>query len=317
MTMTHPGRGDGGQAERSLAQKLTLLKLEGIDERYAKLRLVQPERSEQVRRSVERHGLLQPLVVNGLAEGAHVLIDGFKRLAALRQLGSREAPCRVVQVDEAAAQAALITYNRPHRGLCELEQAWVVRSLIRELGLSQAQVAELLGRHKSWACRRLALAERLSESLQEDLRLGLVHSSVARELARLPRGNQERIGEVVRGHSLTARQAARLVDAAVSSEDLAALEPVLADPLRFLEEQREPAGRARDPRLSGAAEAVRRSLSRLSDASAEVSCTLTRHPVAALSDPDAELLDELVRPIVQQTEEALTLARRLMRDAPS
>ena len=136
-----------GQAGRSPAQKLEGLRLEAIDKRYAKLRLVRPELLEQVRRSVERHGLLHPLVVNATAQGAHVLLDGFKRLAALEQLEAGEAPCRVVRVEEAAAQAALITYNRPHRGLCELEQAWVVRSLVRTMGQSQTQVAQLLGRH--------------------------------------------------------------------------------------------------------------------------------------------------------------------------
>ena len=307
----------GGQAERSPEQKLELVKLEAIDERYARLRLVRPDRLEQVRRSVERHGLLHPLVVNATPKGAQVLIDGFKRLAALRQLDAREAPCRVMQVEEAAAQAALITYNRPHRGLCELEQAWVVRSLVREMGLSQTQVAGLLGRHKSWACRRLALAERLSESLQEDLRLGLVRSSVARELARLPRGNQERLGEVVRSHELTARQAARLVDAVRSSEGPDVLEAVLADPLRFIEQRREPVGPAKDPRLSGAGEKVRRSLLRLSEASVGVSRTLASYPLMSLSDMDAEVLDELVRPVVAQTDEALAQARRLMRQRPS
>jgi hypothetical protein len=46
---------------------------------------------------------------------------------------------------------------------------------VREDGLSQLQVAELLERHKSWVCRRLALLERLSRDartvaeLSEDL----------------------------------------------------------------------------------------------------------------------------------------------------
>jgi ParB-like chromosome segregation protein Spo0J len=306
-----------GHAERSPAPKLEMLKLDRVDERYGRLRLVRPARFEQVRRSVERHGLLHPLVVNALADGTRVLLDGFKRLAALRQLAAAEAPCRVVQVAEAAAQAALITYNRPHHGLCELEQAWVVRSLVRQVGLSQTQVAELLGRHKSWACRRLALAERLSESLQEDLRLGLVPSSVARELARLPRGNQDRLGEVVRRQAVTARQAARLVDAVLHAPDRDALDAVLADPLRFLAQRPEPVGATKDPRLSGAGEAVRRSLLRLSDASLGVSRTLARCPLLSLSDLDADVLDELVRPIVVQTDEALGQARRLMRGTPS
>ena len=66
----------------------------------------------------------------------------------------------------------------------ELEEAWIVQSLVREDGLSQLQVAELLERHKSWVCRRLALLERLSEECREDLRLGLLSPTMARQLTR-------------------------------------------------------------------------------------------------------------------------------------
>ncbi len=78
----------------------------------------------------------------------------------------------------------------------------MVRGLCREMKLTQVQVAELLGRHKSWVCRRLALAERLAEPVQDDMRLGLVNATVARELARLPRS-------YVRGHSAQSRPVIR------------------------------------------------------------------------------------------------------------
>jgi hypothetical protein len=47
-------------------------------------------------------------------------------------------------------------------------QAYRKDTLIREDGLSQAEVAELLGHHKSWVCRRLALLERLCPTSRMD-----------------------------------------------------------------------------------------------------------------------------------------------------
>ncbi len=49
-----------------------------------------------------------------------------------------------------------------------------MHALVREDGLAKMEAAELLGRHKSWVCRRLALLEKLGEQAREDLRLGLV-----------------------------------------------------------------------------------------------------------------------------------------------
>ena len=68
---------------------------------------------------------------------------------------------RLIDVDDRRAKAAIHGLNQTGRRPHELEEAWIVQALVREDGLSQAEVAELLGRHKSWVCRRLALLEKL------------------------------------------------------------------------------------------------------------------------------------------------------------
>lgn len=137
--------------------------IEALDERYRALRLPRPEVMESLRRSVVARGLLHPVVVNRTAEGRAVVLDGFKRVAVLRELSTRDVPVRWVMLEAAQAEASILAYNAPHRGLTELEEAWLVRSLVRAHRLSQTKVAALLSRHKSWVCRRLALVERLDE----------------------------------------------------------------------------------------------------------------------------------------------------------
>ena len=66
----------------------------------------------------------------------------------------------------------------------------MIRSLQCEDGLSQVEIAVLLGRHKSWVCRHLSLVERLCDGVMDHLKLGLINTTTARELARLPGGNQ-------------------------------------------------------------------------------------------------------------------------------
>ncbi len=117
--------------------------------------------------------------------------DGFKRVRILVERGAPAAWATRVALDATAAKVALVAANAPHEGLCDLEEAWVVRSLCRDHGLTQVEVGRALMRDKSWVCRRLMLAERLEAELQEQIRLGLLSSTVARELVRLPRGNQE------------------------------------------------------------------------------------------------------------------------------
>jgi hypothetical protein len=72
---------------------------------------------------------------------------------------------RLVELDEPRAKAVIYGLNQTGRRPYELEEAWLVQALVREDGLSQSAVAELLGRHKSWVCRRLALLEKLDENV--------------------------------------------------------------------------------------------------------------------------------------------------------
>jgi len=90
------------------------------------------------------------------------------------------------------------------------EEAWIVHALIRADGLTQPAVAELLGRHKSWVCRRLALVEKLAATVQDDLRLGLLTPTAARALVRLPAGNQADVLTTMRQAHLNADELAGL-----------------------------------------------------------------------------------------------------------
>jgi len=92
----------------------------------------------------------------------------------------------------------------------------VLSSLHREDGLTQTEIAVLLGRHKSWVSRRIALIERLCEEVRDDLRLGLLSATVGRELAKLPRGNQPEIAAALVTHRLSTREAVQLLASLVS-----------------------------------------------------------------------------------------------------
>jgi ParB-like chromosome segregation protein Spo0J len=167
--------------------------VEGIGERYRRYRLPDAAAEAAMAGSMARYGQLSPLAVC-LREERPEVLDGFKRVAAARALpGVSSLEARLWEVDERTAKAMILALNGTGRGMKELEEAWIVHALVREDGLSQVQVGELLERHKSWVCRRLALLERLSEACREDLRLGLLSPTMARQLTRLPAGNQAEV----------------------------------------------------------------------------------------------------------------------------
>ena len=272
------------------------LALPEIDRRYAPLRLAAPEQLRRLRGSVQRDGIRDPVLVScGVEAQRWVLLDGFKRVRVAEEVGLREVWAQVVKLDAAQAKAAILKCNQARPGLCEIEEAWIVRSLIREQGLRQAQVGGLLGRDKSWVCRRLRLAEALDPALQDDLRLGLLSATAARELARLPRGNQPRAAEAVRDHQLTSRQSTQLVERLLETSDPLAVREVLADPLRYLAAQAVSA-RERDPRLSEGGNRLRGLLVSWDGLSDQLTRSLCRYAPAGLKAAEARVLS----PVLEQ-----------------
>lgn len=193
------------------AETFMEISIEEIGDRYGNLRLVNPVSYAAMERSIAQYGQITPVVVGQPAGSKYEMVDGFKRYRASKKLGHKSLSCRVLKGKERALKSAMLYLNMQVSSIGDLEQGMIIQSFYKEEGLSQVEIAKLLGRHKSWVSRRLSLVERLSEEVIEQMRLGLVSSSIGRELALLPRGNQKGALETLQKYRLTVRETARLV----------------------------------------------------------------------------------------------------------
>jgi len=187
-----------------------VLDLALIGEFYGRFRLVHPQAEHRMVESMRRYGQLMPVIVSIQDERCE-LVDGFKRLRAARRLGFCGLTAKTIEATPRVAKACIIQLNRKGGFITDLEEAMVCESLYREDRLAQLEIATLLGRHKSWVSRRLSLIQRLGEDAVNHLRLGLITSSIGRELARLPRGNQKKVLDSILKHRLCSRQCQQLV----------------------------------------------------------------------------------------------------------
>ncbi|RLB58590.1 MAG: hypothetical protein DRI90_16565 [Deltaproteobacteria bacterium] len=198
-------------------QSSTEIGIDELDEGLRGLRLSTPVQQQAMDRSLAQHGQLTAVLAN--REGKRLeLVDGFKRLHAARTLRWATVQVHVLTLEPAEAKLHMVHSNAGNT-LSDIEQAWLIRSLYRDDGLTQPRIAQLFRRHKSWVNRRLLLAEGLSDEVQADLRLGLVTATAARQLARLPRGNQAKLAELVARRGLTSRQTDKLVDDWLAAPD--------------------------------------------------------------------------------------------------
>jgi ParB-like chromosome segregation protein Spo0J len=122
-------------------EKQLELKPDEIGEHYGRYRLHIPEAERTMAKSLERYGQLSPVVVC-LRCGRYELIDGFKRLGAVRGLPQIDhLSARLMEADEPTLKAAIYGLNRAGGRTRELEEAWIIHALVREDGMSQVKVA--------------------------------------------------------------------------------------------------------------------------------------------------------------------------------
>ncbi len=263
-----------------------------------RFRLADPEAQEGMAGSLRRWGQLAPVVARVRSEKLE-LLDGFKRHAAARQIAGMTLSVRVLEVDERAAKAAILGLNRGQRATRELEEAWIVQGLVRDDQMTQVEAAHLLGRHKSWVCRRLALLEKLSVAVKEDLRLGLVGPSLARQLVRLPAGNQEALLALTRRETLTAQEVSGVIDLLQgASPEQAAF--VLQKPREALALVQGMPQALRDPRLSRAGNWLAKYLTQALESLVRVENWLRTPNERELRAQDREILQPLLARVGDQ-----------------
>jgi ParB family chromosome partitioning protein len=134
--------------------------------------------------SISAHGVLQPIVVRGLANGDYQLIAGERRVRAARQAGLTQVPAVVRDpTDEEMIELALIE-NLQRTDLNPLEEAMGFRVLIERFGLGHEAVANRLGRSRAAVTNALRLLD-LTPETQEALMDGQITEGHARALAGL------------------------------------------------------------------------------------------------------------------------------------
>ena len=221
---------------------------------------------------------------------------------------------RLIEVDERQAKVAIYRLNQVGRRVHVLEEAWLIYALVREDGLSQLEVGQLLGRHKTWVCRRLALVEKLCTEARQDLQLGLLSPSAARQLLRLPHGNQRELLECLRRESLTVAELREVVELLLAASTREQKEFVLEKPRQAIRQAEGSSVQPYDPRLSAAGNRVNKQLAFLLDSLARMETWLVQRGRGELAAVDGPLLREPFERLVQQSQAVAESGRDFLKE---
>jgi ParB family transcriptional regulator, chromosome partitioning protein len=232
------------------------LEFHQLDRRWEHLRVRHPARQRRLLASLAEVGQQTPIVVVAAEQAdRYVVIDGYKRIAALQQLG-RDT---VEAVGWPMSEAAAVLLDRSLR-LSEhetaLEVGWLLHELEQRFGYSLDELARRFDRSVRWVSQRLALVELLPESIQQQVREGKIAAQVAMKflvpVARQSLEDCQRMAAIFAEHHCDTRQAGQLCGAWRRASPVMR-KRILAAPDLFFKAQREEA----KPSTSVAAEVLR------------------------------------------------------------
>ena len=165
------------------------LEFHQLDLRYQALRRRSPDRERRLLASLAAAGQQQPVIVVRDPAGPFVLVDGYKRVRALRQLKHDTVLGSCWDLDEVDA-LILERLMRTPEGDTALEQGWLLCELGQRFGLTVEEIGHRFDKSPSWVSRRQALVKDLPAEVQELVRTGAIGPHAAmKHLVPLARAN--------------------------------------------------------------------------------------------------------------------------------
>jgi len=219
------------------------LEFHQLDRRWEHLRVQHAARQKRLLASLAESGQQTPIVVVA-AEGKvdrYVVIDGYKRITALEQLGRDTVAAVVWPMSE--AQAVLLERSlRMSEHETALEVGWLLAELQRRFAFGLDELACRFDRSVSWVSRRLALVEVLPEAIQQQVRAGKISTHLAMKFlvpaARQSLEDCQRMAAIFAQHHCDTREAGQLY-AAWRRGSPAIRKRILDDPDLFFKAQRQ------------------------------------------------------------------------------
>lgn len=173
---------------------------------YQPRSVMDQEKLDTLADSIRTHGVIQPLVVRADGPDRYILIAGERRWRAAQLAGLERVPIVLLDASPRAQLELALVENVVRSDLSPLEEAAAYRQLIEEFGLTQAEVADRVGRSRVSVTNtlRLLLAP---EAVQAALSEGQITEGHARALLGLPSAaDQVAMLSLVIGRGYTVRQ---------------------------------------------------------------------------------------------------------------
>jgi ParB family chromosome partitioning protein len=176
------------------------------------------DKLNELAQSISANGLVQPLLLRRSANGRYQIVAGERRWRAAQRAGLRSVHSVVRNIPDSKLLELALIENIQREELNPIEEASAYQRLIHNLGLTQDEVAQQVGKDRSSIANYLRLLK-LPEDVQRMLEDELISMGHARALLGLDTKDQiRRLASEVAEKKLSVRQTEQAVKRATSPQ---------------------------------------------------------------------------------------------------
>ena len=187
------------------------------------------EEIEELGASIEKDGVLQPILVRMVAKNSYQIIAGERRWQACKLIGLKTVPIRIKEADDDKALELALVENVQRSDLNPIEEAYGYRRLMERRNMTQSEVAQAMSKGRSTVANALRLLE-LPEEAQQLLFEEKITAGHARAILSIPtKEGRLKLTEKLVEDKLSVREAealARLLSGKKEGEGTSSRQPV-------------------------------------------------------------------------------------------
>lgn len=177
---------------------------------YQPRRSFDPKSIDELRASIEEHGILQPLIARKSIKGYEIVV-GERRYRAAKEAGLKKVPVVVRDLTEQQMMEMAVLENLQREDLTPIEEASAYQLLMERLNLTQEELAKRLGKSRPHIANHLRLLT-LPPAIQELISEGRISMGHGRALLGLKKKDKMmKVVEKVIKEGLNVRQLEKLV----------------------------------------------------------------------------------------------------------
>ena len=141
------------------------------------------ESLQELAESIKEHGVIQPIIVKKSIKG-YEIVAGERRFRASKLAGKSTIPCIIRDFTDEQMMEIAVLENLQREDLNAIEEALGLEMLMRNLNLTQEQLAKRVGKSRSYVTNMLGLLT-LPNEVKNLVKQGKISTSHARTLSKM------------------------------------------------------------------------------------------------------------------------------------